>query len=94
MTESPTDRPSSKMVRCERHGLFYNPETADGCPVCRTAEECEAGGLPFSPAKAAIGIGLVAVIFFAGGRIMRGLADTGAASQAAVEEEARDAILR
>jgi len=81
-------------VVCEKHGLRYDPERANGCVICRREE----GGAPPSPrasGRARIGLGpvllLTVAIWLVAGfllsaahrAVVRSLRDWGVASQAA-----------
>lgn len=86
-----TPPPRSKLVRCARHGVYYNPETSNECSVCRSSAEAEqkTEGLRFSPFQIAGVVAVVAGGFFLFGRATRSVGERGAVVAERAAEEMR-----
>lgn len=77
------------MVRCKRHGVFYNPDKYDGCAVCRSGSQQTQEYRRFSPITFLIGIAGVAVIGLVVGKGTRSVAARG---DAVMAETSRTAV--
>lgn len=82
------ERPSqSKSIRCPKHGYFYRPDQARGCPKClegpvagepvRAESDVAQSGLRFSPVTVLIGLVVVSGIGWGGYEVLRAMGDKG-----------------
>ena len=76
------------MVRCNRHGVFYNPDKYDGCAVCRSGTHQTQEYRKLSPVTFVIGIVSVGVIGLIVGKGTRTVATHGDAVMADVARTA------
>ncbi len=82
------ERPSqSQSIRCPKHGYFYRPDRARGCPKClegpvagepvRAESDVAQPARRFSPVTALIGLVVVSGIGWGGYEVLRGMGDKG-----------------
>ena len=82
------ERPNqSQSIRCPKHGFFYRPDQARGCPKClegpvagepvRAESDIVQPGRRFSPVTALIGLVVVSGIGWGGYEALRAMGDKG-----------------
>ncbi len=76
------------MVRCNRHGVFYNPDRFDGCAVCRSGAQKSQEDRKLSPVALLAGVVGIAVV---GLMVGKGLMSAAAHGDSVMEEASRTA---
>lgn len=82
------ERPSqSESIRCPKHGYFYRPDQARGCPKClegpvagepvHAESDVARPGRRFSPVTALIGLAVVSGIGWGGYEVLQAMGDKG-----------------
>jgi hypothetical protein len=87
------ERPSqSESIRCPKHGYFYRPDRAQGCPKCLEGPvageraESDVARRRFSPVTALIGLVVVSGIGWGGYEVLRAMSHKGEGLYAETQE--------
>src|SRR4051794_2070365 len=64
--------PRARLVRCERHGLAYDPERATGCALCRSESRRPSGFPPLD--RVLVGLLAAMGVMLVGGGLAPGAA--------------------